>query len=103
MLLKLGVDITRLKRQIRRALPQIDKVYNEIAGEEAVIWSTYEGNHPSGSLHYANLAVDTRKAKKQNQKVIDQLKIELGSDYDIVVERTHNHIGHDPKKLNRWG
>lgn len=103
MLLKLGVDITRLKRQIRRALPKIDKAYDEISGEEAVVSSTYEGSHSPGSLHYANLAIDTRKAKKQNQKVIDRLKIELGSDYDIVVERTHNHIEHDPKNLKRRG
>lgn len=101
MLLKLGVDITRLKRQIRRALPVIERIYQEIAGEEAVITSTYEGTHGPGSLHYANLALDTRKAKKDNKKVIEKLKLDLGPDYDIVVEKTHNHVEHDPKGLRR--
>lgn len=103
MLLKLGVDITRLKRQIRRALPKIEAAYTQISGEEAIISSTYEGSHSPGSLHYANLAVDTRKAKKNNQKLISDLKLNLGPDYDVVEEKTHNHIEHDPKNLKRWG
>lgn len=103
MLLQLGVDITRLKRQIRRALPKIEAAYLEISGEEAVISSTYEGNHSPGSLHYANLAVDTRKAKKNNQKVIDRLKADLGSNYDVVEGAKHNHVEHDPQNLKRWG
>ncbi|MBA7496731.1 hypothetical protein ES702_07340 [subsurface metagenome] len=103
MLLKLGVDITRLKRQIRRALPKIEAVYAEISGEEVVISSTYEGNHDPGSLHYANLAVDTRKAKKNNPKVLELLKIHLGPNYDVVEEKTHNHVEHDPKNTKRGG
>jgi len=101
--MKLGVDITRLKRQIRQALPKIDLAYTEISGEEAVISSTYEGDHSPGSLHYANLAVDTRKAKKDNQKVLERLKFDLGSNYDVVAESSHNHIEHDPKNLRRRG
>ena len=47
MLIKAGVNISRLKREIRRALPRIEDVY-ESYGYELVITSTYEGNHGAG-------------------------------------------------------
>jgi len=62
MLLKLGVDISRLNREIRRALNIIADVYI-MKGEEAVIISTYEGDHSPSSLHYRNDAVNIRKPK----------------------------------------
>ena len=57
MLLKMGVDISRLERPIRRALNKIEKVFQKY-GKEPVITSTYEGNHSPGSLHYANSRPD---------------------------------------------
>ena len=60
MLVKLGVSIDKLERPIRRALTLVDGVFKSEFGIEAVITSTYEGDHQPGSLHYANLAVDFR-------------------------------------------
>ncbi|RLC84240.1 MAG: hypothetical protein DRI93_03245 [Aquificota bacterium] len=98
MLLKLGVDISRLRRPIRRALNRIDRVFRD-HGLEAVITSTYEGNHSPSSLHYANLAVDIRLPKKLSPAEITQeLRDALGSDYDVVLERDHIHIEYDPKR-----
>lgn len=101
MLLKLGVDITRLKRQMRRPLNDIDRAYIDITGSEAVISSTYEGNHSAASLHYANLAVDFRLPGKNITEVIDRLKPDLGPNYDIVLRSNHIHIEHDPKTTYR--
>jgi len=88
--MKLGVDITRLKRQIRRALPKIEAVYTEISGEEVVISSTYEGNHPPR-------VPPLRKPCSRHPQS------DLGPNYDVVEEGTHNHVEHDPKNSRRWG
>jgi len=101
MLLKTGVDITRLKRQIRRALNTIDRVFREEADEELIITSTYEGNHSPSSLHYANLAIDARLPAKNPQALVRRLRVELGDNYDVVLEHTHIHVEHDPKIHNR--
>ncbi len=97
MLIKLGVDISRLNREIRRVLKVVDFVYKKESGEEAVITSTYEGNHSSSSLHYSDDAVDFRKAKKNMQRIAIQLKKKLGEDYDIVLEGSHLHCEWDEK------
>jgi hypothetical protein len=92
MLLKLGVDISRLADQVRRALATIDRVFQK-AGEEAVITSTYEGTHGPASLHYANRAIDLRLPKAD---LIPELTHELGPAFDVVRESTHIHIEYDP-------
>ena len=97
MLLKLGVDISKLKRPMRKALNLIDRAFRDF-GEEAVITSTYEGDHMPSSLHYAHLAVDVRLPVGNVDAVVNALKLLLGKDYDIVVEKDHIHIEYDPKR-----
>ena len=96
MLIKAGVDISRLKRPIRRALNKIAVVVWAIEREELVITSTYEGNHSERSLHYADLAVDIRKYKRATRLTLE-LREKLGRDYDVVLESDHIHIEYDPK------
>ena len=74
MLLKAGVDISRLNREIRRALQIVNTVYINYI-EELVVTSTYEGNHSPRSLHYGNDAFDARKPVK---KMRDLVKSEIG-------------------------
>ena len=94
MLVKLGVDISRLQRPIRRALNIIDAVHKEFEGEEAVITSTYEGDHSASSLHYANLALDIRRGMNAEQTV-KALRRALGKNFDVVLEKDHIHIEYD--------
>ena len=96
MLIKAGVDISRLKRVIRKKLPVIAKVVQDVTGYELVITSTYEGTHSDGSLHYSDEAVDIRVGVK-SMDVMYELKEELGPDYDVVLEHDHVHIEYDPK------
>jgi len=98
MLLKLGVDISRLKPPIRKKLNLIEKIFNDCADCEAVITSTYEGSHSPSSLHYANLAIDLRLPPRNINTVVEELKRRLGKDYDIVKEPTHIHLEFDPKE-----
>jgi len=96
MLLKAGVDISRLNREIRRALHIIDNAFFD-NGEEAVVTSTYEGNHGAASLHYANDAVDIRTPKKRGKDIFTLIKNRLGVKFDVVDEQDHIHIEYDPK------
>ena len=97
MLVKLGVDISRLQRPIRRSLNVIERIYRRY-GYEPVITSTYEGDHMPSSLHYANLAVDVRLPPSNIQAVLYDLRRALNEDYDVVLEKDHIHIEYDPKK-----
>ena len=96
MLIKAGVDISRLKPEIRKKQNEIARIVWSIEKEELVITSTYEGTHSEGSLHYADLAEDIRRHKK-GQEVRDELKNKFGMDYDVVLEDDHIHIEYDPK------
>ena len=96
MLIKQGVDISRLNREIRRGLGIVDKIYTE-NGQELIITSTYEGNHGGGSLHYGNDAFDVRLALKFTGTIVGRVSRELGLDYDVVEKPDHVHIEYDPK------
>ena len=96
MLIKAGVDISRLNREPRRSLPIVAAVFKAF-GEEMVITSTFEGTHGDGSLHYADDAYDVREPKKDAAIVMMQIKSGLGSDYDVLLEADHIHIEYDPK------
>lgn len=96
MLIKAGVDISRLRRPIRKILNDLERIYRKF-GYELVITSTYEGNHSPGSLHYANLAIDIRAPKKDKAKIYEEIRKTLNDDYDVVNEDTHIHIEYDPK------
>jgi hypothetical protein len=96
MLIKAGVDISRLRPEIRKKLTQIQNIMWAVDSVEMIITSTYEGNHSAGSLHYANLAVDLRKDKNTIYS-FKEIKRFLGNDYDVVIEKNHIHIEYDPK------
>lgn len=96
MLIKAGVDISRLNRPVRRQLPVIAEALALIADQELIITETYGGNHGEGSLHYCNDAVDIRRPIKPDA-VIKALKRALGKDFDVILEHNHIHIEYDPK------
>lgn len=96
MLVKAGVDISRLKPEIRKKLSMVANLLWKIEDKELIITSTYEGSHSEGSLHYANLAIDIRRQDRGNT-VKDELRDELGVDYDVVLHSDHIHIEYDPK------
>ena len=97
MLIKLGVDISRLNRDIRRALTVIDTICSG-NGEESVLTSTYDGNHSAGSLHYSNDAFDIATANLIDPTLTYlQIKKGLRPGYDVIKEFNHIHIEYDPK------
>lgn len=93
MLLKPGVDISRLARQCRRKLNTINHAFPDF-----VISSTYEGTHSPASLHYADLAFDTRLVYPVKWAEIDpnELARLMGPEFDVLREVTHLHVEFDP-------
>lgn len=107
MLVKMGVDYSRLKRPMRRALTVVDDVFKKETGEEAILTSTYEGEHLPGSLHYADLAADFG-LRKMDMKKKDDIKIAVRNalsgrfgkfKYDVLFSAgdTCLHVEYDPK------
>jgi len=96
MLLKAGVDISRLERNTRRSLSKVAYIFSDEI-ELFIITSTYEGNHSAGSLHYANQAYDVRVPDQSRMRILARIKAVLTDDFDVVMERTHYHIEYDPK------
>jgi hypothetical protein len=100
MLLKIGVDISRLNREIRKQLRLIDNIFRRNGCGEAVVTSTYEGTHNQSSLHYCNDAIDFRNPAigwEKKNGLLEDLKLSLGNDFDVVFEGNHYHIEYDPK------
>lgn len=96
MLIKAGVDISRLRPEIRKRLNGIAYKIAGVVNEELIITSTCEGNHSAGSLHYANLAIDIRRTNKPDETCLI-LRQYLGKDYDVLLGNDHIHIEYDPK------
>ncbi|MCP4651070.1 MAG: hypothetical protein GY853_13465 [PVC group bacterium] len=111
MLIKTGVDISRLQRTIRRALNTVNSTFNKY-NQEAVITSTYEGSHSAGSLHYANLAFDVRLPTRTDKNMLqvdeDNIRIDLikklkaySKYYQLIfldpngLRKNHWHIEYD--------
>lgn len=68
-------------------------------GVPCVVTSLTDGKHSDNSLHYSGEAVDFRTWYFTEQVLEDlawELQRDLGSDYDVVVEKTHLHVEYDP-------
>lgn len=96
MLVKAGVDLSRLNRKPRRLLTTIGEFFMN-RGKELVITSTYEGTHTAGSLHYSNDAFDFRLSLSLDDS--DKLKNLLikhhGKSAQLIRESTHFHCEWD--------
>lgn len=89
-----GVDLSSLHPAIWRAVRAVCKIWGE---EEPVITSTWEGTHSSWSLHYLKRALDFRLPRGPGIIAAQDLRKELGKDYDVVLEHDHIHVEYDPK------
>ena len=96
MLIKAGVDISRLERNTRRGLQFVANVFKGY-DQEIIITSTFEGNHGEGSLHYANQAFDVRWPVKSKDEIMRDIRDRLPASFDVSTEMTHIHIEYDPK------
>lgn len=100
MKIKKGVSLNGLTTQILLALFIAERVWDEY-GQELVITAGSEGKHSVDSLHYSGNAVDLRTRYFYNPEQIKEvarvLRIKLGTDFDVVVHKTHIHIEYQPR------
>lgn len=97
MLVKLGVDTSRLHREIRETLNIVERQFN-LYNWEAVVCCTYEGTHEPGSLHYADDAYHVSNPPHSQTLVIQSIRHEIGKDFEVVQGTDHIHIEFNPKK-----
>lgn len=100
MIIKGGVDITRLKTTIKDELERIETCCKLVNGNkyEMTITSGNDGVHMKESKHYTNEAIDIRRRDMINAvKTARVIKVVLGNKYDVILESTHIHIEYDAK------
>jgi len=83
-----------LRQSARKGLGKVARLL-EKRGEDLFVTSLRDGNHSPGSLHYDGLAFDIRYP---HTATVQQLKDELGPEWDIVPEANHIHCEYDPKE-----
>lgn len=101
MRLKQGVKLAGIKPETIMAVLVVDNIYKDHGRPEGVtITSICDGKHMPNSKHYSGEAIDTRTRyfNRSKQKELTQdIKNQLGSEFDVVLERDHIHIEFDPK------
>ena len=98
MRLKKGVRIAGLRPEMVLGLMMADKVFHTY-GYEMVITSAVDSKHGNGSLHFSGAAVDLRTRDLSGTHtgvIINELKYNLGVDYDVVLESDHIHLEFQP-------
>ncbi len=74
---------------------------------DGAVWvtSANDSTHSTGSLHYKNRAYDIRikniagDETPEAQAWVERIKLALGRDYDVILERDHLHVEFDPKEM----
>jgi hypothetical protein len=79
------VDLSKLRKEIRKALFACEIVYGML-DLEFEVWHTYDGSHRLGSLHFKNRAFDGGPLGPHIQDIAQSLRVFLGTEYDVVLE-----------------
>ncbi len=99
MKLKEGVNPTGLKPEIMLAIQCACMVYHKY-GYDLTLTSICDGEHSAGSLHYVGLAVDLRikniTHEPMRREIFEEIRDNLGANYDVILESTHIHIEYQP-------
>ena len=100
MRIKPGVRLLGLRTEMTIATQIVDGFYKSV-GSELVITSATEGQHSRGSLHYVGLAIDARTnnipLEVDRAGFVEDIRIALQDDYDVIDEKDHLHIEFQPK------
>ncbi len=98
MRLKRGVKIVGMSPQIFLAAVVAEKVFAKYQKEKLVITSVTDSKHGRGSKHYVGDAIDLRSRNLSDPKAATkELKSDLGSEFDVVLESNHIHVEWEPK------
>ena len=100
--IKPGVALCGLSPQICLALDVANEVYASHGYDECWVTSISDGKHSRGSLHYVGLAADLRTRDLGEMaaiKIVVDLRIALGKEFDVVreLDPPHIHLEYQPK------
>lgn len=104
ILCKNNVHFKRILSQTYSLFPVLEKVWGMFAVDiNIVITSANDSSHMARSLHYEDKAIDVRSMNltdTQKRLILEQLKLQLDQDYDILLENIgtnneHFHIEFD--------
>ena len=95
MNIKKGVVLTGVRPEIVLAMNFVDLLYYTL-GQDLVITSVLDGKHMENSLHYSGCAFDFRLPEKNVNEIVLELRMELGNNYDVVLESDHIHVEFQP-------
>lgn len=95
--IKPGVRVRGLQPEILLAVQIAHELFREQSQTLTITCGT-DGAHKVGSWHHCGLAVDLRLPTAGKERIVEQLGIRLGVDYDVVLEGDHIHVEYDPKR-----
>lgn len=100
--MKEGTSIVGVAPELSFGLVIIAGVY-QARGIPLVVTACTDGKHGNNSLHYIGAAIDlrlpSRYANEPNTDIaiVQELRVALGKEWDVVLESDHIHAEHDPK------
>lgn len=98
--IKAGCKFKRFTPQLATFIMAVIRTWDLLAPAIVpVITSANDGKHMTSSLHYSDLAWDLRTNnipdKGKIEEIARTLRVDLGSDWDVVVESDHIHVEFD--------
>ena len=98
--IKLGCQFKRFTPQLADFIYAVCRAWDlYIPSVTPVITSANDGQHMDGSKHYLDKAWDLRIRNLEAgmiEEIARMLRVDLGKDWDIVVEKDHLHVEYDP-------
>lgn len=97
-----NVNIWGLLPEMKPVLALQQKFFDRV-GKNFVVTSARDGIHSAGSYHYYGYAVDSRTrdlTEAQKQELVQFLKDNLSSHYDVILHDTHLHVEYDWYRAN---
>lgn len=93
-----SVNLNGLSVESLEALSTAARVWQRHGMSTITVTSANDGQHKTNSLHYKGDAFDLRTHYLPDPLGIsNELRDELGPDYDVVLEPDHLHIEYDPE------
>lgn len=103
MMIKQGVNLLGLRPEALLGMMVAASVLPKY-GQELIVTSVVDGIHKRSSAHASGRAFDCRIWSLANpERAVRELKIALGDEFDVILERTHIHIEWDPKSAPNAG
>lgn len=95
--IKTGTEIST-RPEIVRARAIIARVWRSF-GYTLTVTSGTDSTHSVRSLHYSGYAEDYRTrdiSASALSSMVAQVRAQLGTDYDVILEADHLHVEYDP-------